>query len=180
MEEGKLKGTDPPVKFLAAVLLSRGYEPGPELYPRLEAMFGNIDFEGPSRPFDLTDYYEKEMGPGLSRSIISFSGLDSASRLAEKKLLTRGIERDLSKGGSRRVNIDTGYIDFFKVVLASFKEGPQKIYLRKGVYADMVLMYQDGGFITLPWTFPDIKTGRYTEEFTEIRRRFRDEVRQRE
>ncbi len=177
MEEGKLKEIEVPVKYLAAVLLSRGYDPGRELYPRLESEFGNIDFEGPARPFDLTDYYRGEMGPGLSRRIVSFEGLGSASRLAEKKMLSREIEREMSEGGSRRANIDTGYIDFFKVVLASFKEGPQKIYLRRGVYADMVLMYQDGGFITLPWTFPDIKTGRYMEEFTEIRRRFRDELR---
>ena len=60
-------------------------------------------------------------------------------------------------------------LDFFKAVLASFKEGPQKIYIGDGVYADPVLMYQDGEWIILPWTFPDFRTGLYNGDLSVIR-----------
>jgi hypothetical protein len=110
----------------------------------LSGILGEADFIGEPRPFDMTDYYEDEMGPGLSRVIVSFSKIGEAPALVDVKLSVDRLEEKLSGETGRTVNIDPGYIDYFKAVLASFKEGPQKIYLGRGVYADPVLMFEDG------------------------------------
>ncbi|MGD1047738.1 MAG: DUF4416 family protein, partial [Candidatus Krumholzibacteriaceae bacterium] len=124
------------VKLLAAILASTGFDLDARLLGGLEERFGRIDYRGEPHPFTGTDYYEEEMGPGLNRLIISFEPLASPPDIVQAKLDTARIEEDLSEGGGRRVNIDPGYMDYYKIVLASFKEGPQKIYLGDGVYAD--------------------------------------------
>jgi hypothetical protein len=158
-----------PVKLVAAVLAGRGFDLDRLLFPMLEERFGAIDHRGEAHPFDGTDYYEDEMGPGLERLIISFEPLCEATGIVQAKLDTAAIEEDLAAEGGRRVNIDPGYMDYYKIVLASFKEGPQKIYLGQGVYADPILLYFEGEYGALPWTFPDFKSGAYREDFREIR-----------
>ena len=158
-----------PVKYIAAILVSRDFDLERRLFPVLEERFGRIDYGGPAHPFSMTDYYEDEMGPGLSRAIISFEPLRPPTDIVQAKLDTAAIEADLSEGGGRRVNIDPGYMDYYKIVLASFKEGPQKIYLGSGVYADPILLFYDGEYAPLQWTFPDFKAGIYKEDFRAIR-----------
>lgn len=163
----------PPVKYFAAILESGTFDRFDVLTGRLEAIFGKIDYRGHAVPFDMTDYYEDEMGTDISRRIVSFAPLAPATDIVRLKLETAVLEEELSEGGNRKVNIDTGYIDFFKAVLASFKEGPQKIYLGEGVYADPVLTYQDGKWSVFPWTFPDFKKGLYIEDFNTLRKLYR-------
>jgi hypothetical protein len=157
------------VKLLAAILAPRGFDVEGLALPGLEERFGLIDHRGPAHPFDGTDYYEEEMGPGLARRIVSFEPLRPPMDIVQAKLDTAAIEEDLSGEAGRRVNIDPGYMDYFKVVLASFKEGPQKIYLGRGVYADPILMFSDGEYAPLPWTFPDFRAGVYRDDFLSIR-----------
>jgi len=157
------------VKLLAAVLAGSGFDLDARLFPMLEERFGRIDHRGAARPFDGTDYYEDEMGSSLVRLVVSFEPLCEAPDIVQVKLDTAAIEEDLSEGGARRVNIDPGYMDYYKIVLASFKEGPQKIYLGRGVYADPILLFFEGEFGPLSWTFPDFKSGRYREDLREIR-----------
>jgi hypothetical protein len=166
------------VKYFAALLLSEGVELRYVLEGELRDILGEADFIGPPHPFDMTGYYEDEMGPGLRRVIVSFKELANAPDLVKIKLATLRLEDKLSGGSGRTVNIDPGYIDYFKAVLASFKEGPQKIYLGRGVYADPVLMYEDHGWRVLPWSFPDFREGLYMEEFGEIRRIYREQRRE--
>lgn len=162
-----------PVKYIAAVLAHEGagFARGP--LPELERLLGPVDFHGEAHPFAMTDYYEDEMGPHLVRTLFAFEKLRPATDLVRVKLAIAELESEWDRDGGRRYNIDPGYIDFFKLVLASFKEGPQKIYLGKGVWADPVMMYQDGAFHVLPWTFPDFKSGEYTEELVVIRRLYK-------
>jgi hypothetical protein len=160
----------PAVKFIAAVLFGGGIDFEDTLSPELEQQLGRIDYRSESYPFTVTDYYEDEMGPGLERLIVSFEPLGGPTDLVRIKIATAGLEERLAVDGARRVNIDPGYMDYFKVVLASFKEGPQKIYVGKGVYADPVLLFQHGAFEPLPWSFPDFKAGSYTEDLMAIRR----------
>ncbi len=170
--------TEVPVKFLAAVLFSPGFDMEGELYPELERVFGGIDSVSKDYDFDKTDYYAEEMGKNLRRRLFSFAGLLSATELVSGKLSCHRIEEKFSDNGSRRVNIDPGYIDYFKVVLASFKEGPQKIYLGESVFADMVLLYEGGEFRVLPWTFPDFREGIYMEYLKGVREIYRGERRE--
>ena len=162
-------GAGTPVKLIAAILLSRGFDVEGLLFPGLEERFGRIDYRGEAHPFTGTNYYEDEMGPELSRMIISFEPLAAPTDIVQTKLDTAAIEEDLAGEGGRRVNIDPGYMEYYKVVLASFKEGPQKIFLGRGVYADPILLFYEGEYVPFQWTFPDFKAGIYAEDFRAIR-----------
>ena len=87
------------------------------------------------------------------------------------------MEARFADEGHRRVNLDPGYLDYHKVVLASWKTGKHKIYLTKGVWADPVLIYETGAFHTQDWTFPDLRTNLYESFFLEARRVFKTAMR---
>ncbi|OVE74259.1 hypothetical protein BVX93_00360, partial [bacterium B13(2017)] len=120
--------------------------------------------------FNSTDYYEQEMGSFLKRRIISFNKLVPPDVLIEAKLICNEIEKELCENQCRTVNLDIGFLEHNKVVLASVKYSGQKIYLGKGIYADMILKYGKGMYNSFDWTFMDFKDGRYSLELIEIRR----------
>jgi hypothetical protein len=166
----------PKIKLFVAIL-TRPEVVHSETAGILAEVFGSLDYSGPRRLFDCTDYYEQEMGPGLLRSIISFTGPHYADILPEAKRACIEIERgcaiDNGSGELKRVvNLDIGYLDHHKVVLASAKGAGHKIYLADGIYADLSLRYSRRGFEPLPWSFPDLADGRYNDDFREIRRIF--------
>ena len=139
----------------------------------LEEHFGEIDFRGRAHNFDKTNYYEREMGTDLKRCFISFEKLILPEQLPQIRLTTGEIERELSQNELRRLNIDPGYIDYMKVILASCKYGPHKIYLDHGVYADLTLIYSKGKYNTFPWSFPDFQNLEYHKELIKIREKFK-------
>jgi hypothetical protein len=140
--------------------------------------WGEIDFSGPDHLFDITDYYEPEMGKGLKRRLISFSELVSPESIREAKLICNEIEEALKHDRGRRVNLDIGYLDHNKVVLASVKAAGQKIYLGDGIYADLVARYARGRYQPFEWTFLDFEDGRYDKELGEIRMKYLNQLRE--
>jgi hypothetical protein len=92
------------------------------------------------------------------------------------KLACNAIEVAMSVSGKRTVNCDAGYLDHNKVLLASAKEAGQKIYLDKGIYADLVGRYKNGFYRPFEWSFPDFKDGRYDTELLEIRTKYLAQV----
>jgi hypothetical protein len=165
-----------PVKLFVAILWSDA-SILPDTVRRLEEAWGPVDFVGPDRPFDLTDYYLAEMGPGLQRRLLAFEQLVSPETICAAKLFCFVLEKALSRDGRRRVNLDAGYLDHNKVVLASFKKAGQKIYLEEGIYADLVARYKAGRYQPFEWTFPDFKAGRYDAELAAIRRQYLEQLR---
>jgi len=160
------------VKLIAAILYQQA-QVLDEAFELLEKTFSDIDIKGRFFPFEVSDYYEPEMGAKLQRGVISFNELVHPGSLAEFKLKTRDLEQTMADAGNRRVNIDIGYLDLYKVVLASFKARSNKIYLSQGIWADIVLVYEKGDFNTLQWGFPDFKTGIYNEVLIAIRDRYK-------
>ena len=120
--------------------------------------FGAIDLESPVIPFAFTDYYSEEMGQNLLRKWVSFEKLSQPEDLSRIKVKTNSIEDKFSSGNKRAVNIDPGYVSLSKVVLASTKDFSHRIYLSKGIYAEITLIYKQKEFISLPWTYPDYKS----------------------
>lgn len=140
----------------------------------LESHFGRTDLVSGLYPFDLSDYYEKEMGTELSRQWFSFMTLRDASLLGEWKLICADLEEQfLNSSGNRRVNIDPGYLDYGKLVLASFKSAPDKIYIGRGVWAHTCLRYGHGQFTAPDHSFPDFIDGRFNSFMLEVRANYR-------
>jgi hypothetical protein len=138
----------------------------------LSRKFGKVDFKSLILPFNYTDYYAKEMGSGLSRAFISFKDLISPRALAAVKVLTNRVEEKISLKGKRLVNIDPGYLDAARLVLASTKDYAHRLYLDRGIFAETTLIFKGHSFKDLEWTYPDYKSKEYLEIFSAIREIF--------
>lgn len=135
----------------------------------LKMRFGEIDFESQGLRFNLTDYYEEEFGASLTRKFVGFKKLIQPNKLAEIKITTNQLEAGFSKRGSRLINIDPGYVDLSKLVLASTKDFKHRIYLDKGIFAEIALFYQNKTFQPWEWTYPDYRTSGYIGIFNQLR-----------
>ena len=165
-----------PVKLLIAVLFS--HEPSLDAALSMAASsWGPLDHRSEDRHFDVTDYYESEMGPRLHRRIVSFHRLVPPDVLPRAKRECVEIEGAHREDGERRVNLDVGYLDHNKVVLASTKPAGQKVYLEGGVWADIQGRYTKERYAPLDWTFPDFADGRYDTDLARIRARYLEQLR---
>src|SRR4030043_1425962 len=121
----------------------------------LEKNFGDILLESPSTVWDYSSYYKKELGWPLFRQFIFLKNLIDPGILSDFKLKTNEIEDALSSEGKRRINLDPGYLTLSKIVLASTKNYAHRIYLGKGIYAEVTLMYRDDTFKPHLYTYRD-------------------------
>jgi hypothetical protein len=147
-----------------------------EAVSRLECELGEIDARSEAFDFDVTDYYEDEMGPGLKRVFLIFKSLIDPGDIVDIKLTATRLEEETGREGKRTVNLDPGYMDFNKLILVSAKFLAQKIYLAKGVYADPTIYY-DKGWKEYEWAFPDFRSGRYNDFFSEVRKLYKAKIR---
>ena len=160
-----------PVKPVVSLILTRE-DLAPPVIQRLSAYLGPPDLVGPWWPFDLTDYYYREMGSPLGRVFVSFLHLADPGRLADWKVFTNQVEAGFTLGGRRLVNLDPGYVAKERVVLATGKNFSHRIYLAHGIYGDLTLIYGQGAFQTLPWTFPDYTRGPLPELLLLVRKKY--------
>ncbi len=157
-----------PVKLIVALL----WNDAATLESALSFMrerWGEFDFSGADHLFDATHYYEEEMGTGLKRRLVTFARLVAPESIRQAKLECNAMEDTLVRNGARSVNLDIGYLDHSKIVLASAKYAGQKIHLGDGIYADLIARYRAGRYQPFEWTFPDFRDGRYDEDLARIR-----------
>ena len=143
----------------------------------VKAEFGELDFVSEDFLFEVTNYYQAEMGERLLRRFCSFERLIQPDQIVHAKLFTNRVEEKYLDGSQRRINLDPGYLDYYKVVLASAKQGGQKIYLREGIYADMTLVLYKKKWESFDWSFPDFKSGVYDTVLSKIRDLYKSQVR---
>ena len=67
-------------------------------------------------------------------------------------------------------------MDLGKLVLASLKEAPDKIYVGEGVWAHTCLRYGSGSFGAPEHSFPDFKDGRFDAFMLEARRLYKSRL----
>jgi hypothetical protein len=150
-------------------VLSTDEEKLPRVQEQLEKDYGPIDFVSSPLPFDFTDYYNKEMGENILRRFFSFQELKDPSELAGIKVRTNQLEEEIMEEGKRRINLDPGFINRNRLILASTKEAPHRIPLTRGIYAEITLRFMKGRFQELPWTYPDFRSNAYEPILTTIR-----------
>jgi hypothetical protein len=152
----------------------------PGLLREMEAELGPAEEVTDPFPFTETDYYDNELGTPIHRRIIAFKGLIDPVRLVDIKLAFNDLEAEyLRADGTRRVNIDPGILSLERLVLATGKEFTHRIYLGRGIWADLTLLFQRGGWRTLPWTYPDYAAERVQSILTRIRSVYKAKLRSR-
>jgi len=139
--------------------------------------FGPLDWTSPLLAFDRTRYYEREMGAPLVRKFAAFERLMPPEELVETKLATNRLESRMCGNGPRAVNIDPGYICLERLVLATGKNYTHRIYLSRGIYADLTLVFHRQGFHALPWTYPDYADPNAVMDFNMLRGRYKARLR---
>ncbi len=117
------------------------------------------------------------MGKNLSRYFLLFAPLASRGQLPEVKLRTNEIEARHARQGNRTVNIDPGYIALEQIVLATTKGFAHRLYLGNGIFGDLTLMFENGSYHGLPWTYPDYRSEEIIALCTRWRQRYKESLR---
>ena len=165
-----------PVKFICGFIYTTE-----EIYQNtkryLEKRFGPTDFESERIDFNSTEYYYPEMGKPLSRRFLSFKKLRKPDQFVTIKLDCIKLEKKFALNLQRKINIDPGYINEAKLILTTTKDFAHRIYLGKGIYAEVTLTFIKDHFSETATTFPDYRTQKYKEIFFNIRKIYRQQIR---
>jgi hypothetical protein len=149
-----------------------------EIETVLAETFGSIVLRSTPMPFTQTTYYEREMGANLTRLYVAFDPLVSIATLAAVKHITNRLEARWSTPQSqRRVNIDPGYLDLAKVVLASTKDHSHRLYIGEGIFAEVTLRYRQHTFQSWEWTYPDYRMPATLTFFHQLRELYKHQLR---
>ncbi len=144
---------------------------------RAVAAWGSVALESPRFEFRETDYYESTMGGGLGKCFFAFESLVDPAVLADRKIETNAWELEYAGGGGhaepRPLNLDPGYLTPAKLVLASTKDHAHRLYLARGIYAEVTLYYKDRRWQARDWTFPDYRRDDYQQFFSACREHLR-------
>jgi hypothetical protein len=164
-----------PVKLFVGILVSESGRLA-EVETRLSAEFGAIDVRSSVIPFTFTDYYRRETGDQILRAFISFEHLIEGDRLPEIKHWTNALEVEFagaSRDVPRPVNLDPGYLEHSKVILASTKNFYHRMYLGRGIFGEVTMHFRNNAWEFFPWTYPDYQSEGYRRFFLELRQRYR-------
>lgn len=172
---------DPSPAKLMASLFSPEEDLVDQVVQELAEILGPLDWVSPPLMFDRTRYYAREMGWPLHRRFVAASELVPPERLVDIKLRTNLLEEQYTLEGQRRINIDPGYLTAERLILATGKNYLHRVYLGRGIFADLTLLFKRGSFVPLPWTYPDYAEpsliamlnalrARYMEQLKEMRR----------
>ena len=150
--------------------------------------FGEVDIESNTQPFNFTDYYKEEFGKNLIQKLFTFSTLIRQDELAEIKIITNSLEnniiiidKNIKKNithHKRKINLDPGYITLNKYILASTKNGPSRIYLNQGIYAEITLRFINKSFVPCEYTYPNYKTNEYINFLNSVRQKYKLQLRE--
>ena len=141
---------------------------------KLEALWGRHENVSSSVPFTATDYYW-DIAPRLARRFICFKGQAMAGELPDWKRASIAIETE--SRNPRIVNIDPGYVDGARLVLASTKDHAHRVYLRDGIFAEVTMRFRFGKWTPFDYTFPDFAGGVYDKFLSAARESWLEERR---
>ncbi len=164
---GKIRSSEKAILFIAMLLSDEKMVA--EITPLLIKEFGEILYETQPLDWRWSNYYREEMGESIKRSFLFFKTPFDSSLLSDIKLRTNNIEDAFAIHGRRRINLDPGYITLSKVVLASTKNYCHRIYLGKGIYAEVTLYYKENSFRPHIFTYRDYADPSTIQVFNSVR-----------
>lgn len=140
---------------------------------RAERAWGPMAFRSEPMLFAETDFYEREMGAGLIKTLWAFENLVDPAALIDWKLASNQWEEEYRLAHShpepRPLNLDPGYLTEAKLVLATTKDRDHRMYLGRGIFAEVTLHYQGGEWRSRAWTYPDYRRADYHQFLTRCR-----------
>jgi hypothetical protein len=158
-----------PVKLFVGILASdRQYLE--RLEERLTTEYGAVDHHSPVMPCEPAEYCV----------FLSFERLIDADRLPEIKLQTNQLEAEITATQSavkRPLNLDPGYLEHAKVILASTKNFYHRIYLGDGIFGEVTMHFKNNTYQFFPWTYPDYQSRDFQQFFLRMRQIYRSQLR---
>ena len=120
-----------------------------------------------------TNFYEPTMGPDLLKTFFAFEHKIDPAELVDLKLRANVWEDEYKAASAwpeqRPLNIDPGYLTQAKLVLATTKDRDHRLYLDRGIFAEVTLHYHHGAWRERPWTYPDYRREDYHRFFNQCR-----------
>ncbi len=151
---------------------------------RTAQAWGPVALESPRFEFAETDYYRPTMGGPIQIVFWAFERLVDPGTLPEIKLQANAWEAEYAglgwHGEPRPLNLDPGYITSAKLVLASTKDHAHRIYLSRGIFAEVTLYYKDRSWQHREFTFPNYRRPDYQAFFSQCRDYLREALRHRD
>ncbi len=143
------------------------------LQARLQERFGPLLHRSEDLPWNYTDYYAEELGQAIVRRFLFFRNRIQPDEIAAIKRATNEMERSYvrTQGARmlRRINLDPGYLDTARVVLATTKDYSHRIYLGAGIFAEVTLIYVRGSYRPQTHAYPDYRAPETLALFKQVR-----------
>ena len=148
---------------------------------KLKDEWGDLALCTQPLPFPAGGFYENSMGPDLQKILVATSPLEDCGGLAEWKLQTNNWEKEYAEQSdhseARPLNLDPGYVTQAKLILATTKDRDHRIYLQKGIFAEVTLNYVGKKWIYHRWSYPDYRTEPVANFCNDCRQLVREEIR---
>ena len=145
------------------------------------ALWGPIALESPRFAFTETEFYQPTMGDGLQKTFFACQQLIDPEKLPEIKRRTNELEEQYRSASDwpepRPLNLDPGYLSEAKFVLATTKDRDHRLYLSRGIFAEVTLHFHGGSWQPRDWTYPDYRRSDYHEFLVQCRDYFRQQRR---
>jgi len=166
------------VKLICGIISSKA-EYFQQAEKRLVELYGPVDSRSPRFDFDLTDYYESQMGKDLKRGFLSFERLIDPVCLSEIKIRTNELEDEIRREFNenfRIVNLDPGYITPAALIMGTAKDFSHRIPLQQGIYGHLEFLFSKNGIRGLDWTYPDFAKEGYRKFFGGVRKIYLSQI----
>jgi hypothetical protein len=127
----------------------------------LASRWGTIHEVSEAVPFDGGRFYRETMGDGLTQTLVAAGSFIDPVGLADWKIETNDWEAEYAAlnlhAEPRPLNLDAGYLSQAKLVLATIKDRDHRIYLRRGIFAEVTLNYVAKAWHHHRWSYPSYR-----------------------
>ena len=148
---------------------------------QFSAKIGKPTLTSSEIPFNETTYYTPSMGSDLILQMSAYH-LIPLEDFPALKIFSNGLEEtfktDNSHPEERPLNLDPGYLNAHKFILATTKDADHRLYLKDGIYAESTLHYVKDSWQEWSWTYPNYKKEIYKNFLLQCRKVFLEQAKE--